>query len=350
MSLRPRVLAVSVIVTAAIAVVLINLVLTKTPIRIQGASCQEPEVGIDISSNWAIKTPSNGKIAWAKQLAPDDYLLAASNNTVAFFRGATNDKCITGNQVIALDAVSGEKKWNVPIRLVRGLDAINDGYLITACCTSIIKIDKDGNQLWKSQEFPTKIYRPKIFVDQDTIYFPSDIGTFEISSQDGTLLESSRTLQVEGVFGDYQIVNADDKLLIRSVKDNTMLGEIPIANPSSTSISQLLFSKDTLLVVSNYDHIDAYDITSNKKVWELDIALSGDLVISDDRVIAYSRSNELLVYESATGNKVDSFYLEKKASQDDLFSENNGTFLAFSGNIVCVFFTKTDELIALKLN
>lgn len=234
--------------------------------------------------------------------------------------------------------------------LVRGLDATSDGYLITTCCTFITKIDKDGNQIWKSQEFTTRIFHPKLFINQNIIYFPSNVGTFGLSPTDGSLIEDSRALQVEGIFGDYQIVNADDKLLIRSVKDNTILGEIPIANPNTTSISQVLFSEGTLFVVSNYSHIDAYDILSREKVWGSDIALSGNLISSDGQIMAFSRANELLIYEATTGKKLNSFNLEKKEKQAELFDKNHGTFLAFSDDTIYIFFTKTDELIALKLN
>lgn len=106
MSSQPKIKIVFVIFLFIGVVIVLNLALTQAT-----GSCQANEFGIDISGNWHLKESSSGKIAWAKQLTPYDYLLAASSSTMAFFRGTSNDKCVTGDQVIALDAISGEKKW-----------------------------------------------------------------------------------------------------------------------------------------------------------------------------------------------------------------------------------------------
>lgn len=315
---------------------------------VNSMSCANQQNIVPINS-WRVKnTTPPVTIGWQRELTHDDSLISATNNSLVFFRGATNSPCVEGNKLMALKPTTGDQYWDTEVELVRGIFQNDDSYILISCCTSIIRIDNTGRKDWESQDFPTKIYYPRVFIDQGEVYFPSDIGMFILSLQDGTLEKTISTPNIIGVFNGFLVKDSGDQLQIVSEATNKISWELPVDQPLGVSSNYLLSSGGLLVIVNNYEQISVYDLNSGQKRWQVSEPLLAYPVIHGSKLITYGRGNEVSVYDLDSGDLTNRIMLERIANQQVTSSAPlNGVQLAANDNGIFIFFNNTSELLNL---
>lgn len=279
------------------------------------SSTNTPQSNLEMASNWHIASSSEpANILWTKSFTSLAGFLAANSETVVIERNS---------QLTALSPISGDLLWDYsPRRPVRNVTAIEDGYLLAICCTQILRLNNQGQEVWRSQEFSTKIFEPVLSVIGQEVYFSDEDRTHVLSLVEGTALREFFVDRTKpAVRGNYRVYES---------------GEI------------------VLNVATDGSHINAFHVTKGEIVWSVTEQRGSNVLLVKDRLLLFTASGELKTYDMLTGYLVQQVKLRREERQNAVINQSvdAGDFyilLAYSNGIVYLVDDVHAELVAIQL-
>jgi outer membrane protein assembly factor BamB len=315
------------------------------------SQCENPQSDVLLTPAVVLSdTTSSVAIVWERLLTKRDTLLTASGQTLAFHRGYDSSGCSLGDQVIGLESKTGQVLWRFPAQLVRTIAPVNDGgYLVAMCCTSLTRIDSTGKIVWESEEFPVKIYEPKVHILENKVYFQLESETHVLSLEDGALIETLKYQEVFAVFDDLIVLNVVGELAAKVDSSGKIDWIATLSHPEAASSHQIYRYQDILLVVLSRYHIDALYAKTGQKLWEIETDFKSAPILFKDTLIAYSEMDELEIYDVQTGNLRQSISLQRNSDQysTDASAQDSYVQLAVSENNIFILYNDSSELLAL---
>jgi outer membrane protein assembly factor BamB len=259
---------------------------------------------------WSIeKSTLPAKLLWEYTASTDRGFLAASKSSVAFNQV---NPCNNNDDLTALDVRSGKEIWHYPITILYSLFGYNDGFLFASCCTVVTKLDKDGNYIWKTTEFPEKAYNSNFIINDDKVYFSS---------------------------GDKHILDLDTGATIKDSLNPEDLRRFDIHYAPQYGVYLRL----------DPDKILAFQIDGGLPAWEMREEFKANPILVDNRVITLDQSNTIKLFDIQNGKQIGEIKLAANVIPSKNGLPHQFATLAAYGKSIFILDSETSKLFAIEL-
>lgn len=327
--------------------------LIRIPISAIQTEC-ERLLSINNNSSWQIVESDNVQagILWEKSVFVQDAVIAASDKLLLFNQNTFG--CSYDNHVVAVDNTTGQKVWAYAVqdnRAIRGIMRVSDGFLITICCTTLIRLDDQGNQTWQSVKIPARIYRPNLFVTGNSFYFPTATKVHVLSLIDGqeqSAIDGSNAL---AAFDDFALWNTRGRTLeVENLQNKEIQWSTRLPSENTLSNFEVFRFGEVVVVVSGLQQMDAYAIDTGKQLWKVTGDFLAFPISVREMILTYDSDHQLIFYDGVSGNRTASLTLTR-TSQSHTRNPSDiaiPAVLAVSKDKVFIWNNQSSELIALS--
>ncbi|MBI1277306.1 MAG: PQQ-binding-like beta-propeller repeat protein [Anaerolineaceae bacterium] len=279
----------------------------------QTSFCSSNQATAPVHPLWKIDASTvNAAIIWEYPLTKADGFLATSQSSVAFFRGTSTSPCNDDETIIALNPSTGKEIWRYPVTLLRALFGFNDGYLVSACCSSVVRLDEKGERIWQSALFPNKDLQGRLVLIENKVYSSIDNG-HSLDFETGSTLSDRLTPEERNRFDLQYLPQYDLYLRLDQAK------------------------------------ILVFRISSGLPTWEIRENFKAIPIISNDMVITFDQSNRVKLIDIQTGYPFGEIQLESSDISSQSSHQNQFATLAAYNKHIFILDSDTSKLIAINL-
>lgn len=298
---------------------------------------------------------SDAEIRWQKHIpclgvgfGSPNGAIAVTENQVVFHASCIG---IVGS-LVAVDLVTGQQSWTRNIAGVSQVTSLGESIYVVFDDVGIRKFDQSGNELWTSQEFSSRSFWA-IYPSSTSLAIPfatsTEVGIHLLSDMTGALINTIPIVNPLALNNDV-IVHLDSakRLSVVNLLTSELLWSAEIQAPRYLlQPFDILFNDDLLLVFSDREVIDAYDIANGSLVWSLQRDFGSYPIPVGDKLVIVDRNSDLIFLDFRTGSVLGSLRM-KRSIQSAIFTAPDIS-IGTSDNIVVLAFRDTGEIIAIEL-